>query len=546
MNRSHSFSIFLLKEGLDASNSLVDEHELVSGVSSPALPAGATLYISDLPPRPPWWKSYLLIHQRLEQVLKGAILFLPVEDRCFAITFGHTHHNLKENTYEYDFGLKVTLNSVDPKKLKSTDTLEPGSARRHRTQTPIETDLTYFDFDRDSAIIKKLTGRVKDEYKHLFRHATGAISLRISTTTKVGGLVSLCNQLLSIYKKDDYRTTFPDLRNIEPVRDPDRMGQLENKLLQAFKDKEINLSLAVPDLINYQDNFNIGFSGVGRGELYTDVSMEHYYEYLQSKGVDLSSVTLEHFRVHKLYLCDDNYTTKDSHSIYKSMLFDTLLDDVGHAYHLCEGNWYRVDSDFIASVRSFLDPHFEPTPSSFVAYRQKQYRMESVYNEAISRNNSTHICLDTTNISIRGQSQIEPCDLYFVESDKAIFYHVKISTRSSELSHLFNQGLSAIELIKSNDEAKAKLKKLISDNLNGNDYSTYTRPIDRDDHKIVYVIATRKNHDQKSANLPLFSRLTLRRTIKSLKLMNVDVSVCFVQDISERTSGYKKPRKTKS
>jgi uncharacterized protein (TIGR04141 family) len=63
----------------------------------------------------------------------------------------------------------VTLNSLDPHKLKSTDTLDPGANKRRRTQLPTESELTLFDFGRDSAILRSLTGKVRDEHKELLR-----------------------------------------------------------------------------------------------------------------------------------------------------------------------------------------------------------------------------------------------------------------------------------------------------------------------------------------------------------------------------------------
>ncbi len=48
-----------------------------------------------------------------------------------------------------------TLNSLDPNKLKSLDSLIPENARRQRTQLPVGSDLTYFDFDRDGSNFKR-------------------------------------------------------------------------------------------------------------------------------------------------------------------------------------------------------------------------------------------------------------------------------------------------------------------------------------------------------------------------------------------------------
>jgi len=141
--RSRSFSIYLLKKGFDATNSLREGHALEEGVHAAALPEGATLFVLDSEPRPPWWRGYFGIRKTLFQQVKGALVFLPAKGRWFALSFGHVSHNLSDVSYEYDFGIRVTLNSLDPTKLKSTDALEPGAARRRRTQVPTESDLTF-------------------------------------------------------------------------------------------------------------------------------------------------------------------------------------------------------------------------------------------------------------------------------------------------------------------------------------------------------------------------------------------------------------------
>ena len=113
---------------------------------------------------PPWWRAYFQVQEELFQEHKGALVFLPVADRCFALSFGQVFHHLNDASYEYDFGLRVTLNSLDPKELKSADMVEPGVARRKRTQVPVSTELTYLDFDGNSEIIKSLTGKVKEAH----------------------------------------------------------------------------------------------------------------------------------------------------------------------------------------------------------------------------------------------------------------------------------------------------------------------------------------------------------------------------------------------
>ena len=152
--------------------------------------------------------------------MKGAIVFLPVKDRVFALTFGHTYHSLKEESYEYDFGLRTTLNVLDSEKIKSTDILQPENAKRERIQSPVGSNLTFFDFNKDESIIKRLTGAVKEEYKGILSNVTGANNLRVTSKVTSSEIVGLCEKVLDIYRKDDYKKTFPDVCNVSPIKDP--------------------------------------------------------------------------------------------------------------------------------------------------------------------------------------------------------------------------------------------------------------------------------------------------------------------------------------
>ncbi|MFZ3156650.1 MAG: DUF6119 family protein, partial [Smithella sp.] len=93
------------------------------------------------------------------------------------------------------------------------------------------------------------------------------------------------------------------------------------------------------------------------------------------------------------------------------------------------------------------------------------------------------------NISPVGQRQVEPCDLYKVEDGIAIYSHVKLSTRSASLSHLFNQGVNSIELIKVEDSTKEKMINLVKENLNGNSAKDYIKSIEDDISKVIYILS---------------------------------------------------------
>lgn len=542
MAKSRAFSIFLLKEGYDAANALRKDHPLEDDVKSKNLPKGAALYVLDSEPRAPWWRQFFGIDKNLTQVTKGALVFLPVGDRCFALSFGHVSHNLIDYCYEYDFGLRVTLNSLDPQKLKSTDTLDPGAAKRQRTQLPIESELTVFDFDRDSTILRSLTGKVRDEHKDLFRHATGGSNLRISSDVAADGLAELCQELLGLYQSDQYKTSFPEIQNIMPVRDPSQVEALNERLMVAFKARDPELNITVPEIINYSDNLYASFSGAGRSLVYDDVFIGRYYEYLDAHKIDPAAMSADHLRQHALVLTDEDGNARDRYSIFKSLVFDTSLDGVaGETFHLCEGNWYRIDDNYIERLSTYLDPLC--LPSDLPPY---DHESEGKYNEAVAVGDASIACLDTRSISPVGQTAIEPCDLLVVRNGLAVFYHVKVSTLSAQLSHLFNQGVNSVELMRLEPQAVDRLEVLVREVLAGGDPDELVGLVRDRKYRIVFGIVTRKDAAGRSRNLPLFSRISLMRAMKSLQLMDVRGSVMFIADQAVAAAGRKKKRKNKA
>lgn len=384
-----------------------------------------------------------------------------------------------------------------------------------------------------------MTGKVRDEHKELFRHATGGSNLRISTDIGANSLAALCETLLGLYRSDDYKNAFPEIQNIVPVRDPAQIEALNGQLLEAFWARNPDLNITVPEIINYSDNLYATFSGAGRSLVYDDVYMGRYYEYLDEHGSDLNAMGVEDLRRHALILTDEDGNGRDRYSIFKSLVFDTTLEGAqGETFHLCEGNWYRIDDAYITRLSAYLDPLCEG--SDLPPYVQLS---EGAYNEAVAAADAATACLDKKNISPDGQTSVEPCDLLAAREGVANFYHVKVSTLSAQLSHLFNQGVNAVELMRLEPAAVDKLEALIRDAL-ASGYADGMVALVRDrKYRVVFGIVTRKDPAGRSLNLPLFSRISLMRGMKALQLMDVPGRVMFIADEVVAAEGRKKRRK---
>lgn len=541
MSKSRPFSIYLLKQGYDGTNSLKEDHKLDSAISASKLPEGAQLFVLDAPEADVWWTGYFGVKAKIRQASKGAIVFLPIDQRWFALTFGHVYQKLRDDCYEHDFGLRVTLNCVDPKKLRSTDTLQPGDARRQRTQAPIESDLTFFDFDRNSSVLKSLTGKVKEQYRSLFKDATGASSLTIKSSTTPDGLTKLCEDLLGLYTGEDYRQTFPDIQNILPVTDPDTVSKLNDSLIQALQSRKQGPYLTIPDIIDFRRNsYYASFSGQGKSPLYPDVQLPTYYEYLDQNDFVVEGITPDDIRRHHLNLVDEDENIRERYSIWRCLLYDTSLEAQGHTYHLTETKWYRVENTYLQKMQKTLDPLC--TDLGFPEFKHKK---EGEYNKVVAQENTAFICLDETDISPTMQTQIEPCDIYAAAGDQAVLYHVKRSTHSSQLSHLFNQGMNAIEILKVEPESVQKLISLLENIADEAISETLCAPVTKQNLKVVFGIITHKDPSLKSLNFPLFSRISLMRAVRWFKVAGTVCEYGFIKDSSDEKPK-QKTRKTRA
>ena len=86
----------------------------------------------------------------------------------------------------------------------------------------------------------------------------------------------------------------------------------------------------------------------------------------------------------------------------------------------------------------------------------------------------------------------------------AVFYHIKVSTLSAQLSHLFNQGVNAIELIRSDPQAADRLDALIRESLSEQDAAAILELVRGRRYRVVFGIVTRKDPLCAPATFPCF------------------------------------------
>jgi uncharacterized protein (TIGR04141 family) len=222
-SKAVTLSLRLLREGRTVETSLTSEHDLDE------VPCEAgRLFIGAVRPHPPDWRRFVeeLVPQESTPALDplmdqhaSAVLFLEIphptrrrHSRVMAVTFGQGHHALDSSSYERNFGLRVTLNSVARNRLRTVDTatLDVTTFLR-RVQSSRDADLQGFDIDVDRDLIRFAAGHATDV--NFARSLAGRDSLSLTAKLMPHQLIDKCKTVLVRYFAEDYKTDFGFLDN---------------------------------------------------------------------------------------------------------------------------------------------------------------------------------------------------------------------------------------------------------------------------------------------------------------------------------------------
>jgi uncharacterized protein (TIGR04141 family) len=479
-----------------------------------------------VPPRkdvpPGWLKKVKPFVPGLPNIVNStastAAILVPVGTRTFALTLGYGRTLLEHDSFEDDFGLKVTLNAVPPGNIRVIDRSSfDAFAHQTRTQGLRSGGLEQFGLDMEQDILRAVVGKPKDDA--LGERMAGKDALVFTARTDLSELPDLLSLYLTEFRSRQYQRTYPDLDKLAVVRDGMLLKRLEQKLLKKVREGDGDrLWLAVPDFVDWA---SVGFRySTASYEPYPDL---HLTDFLDRVRVDLDKLEIQGRRVY----CVDTATgqEKDSWPLMKCIYCELVIS--GDTFVLSNGDWYQIQAAFVGLVDRAINPLLEPSSLPDYLKRDKD---EAGYNKRVAKEKG-YFKFDRRNVSHGGRrgDQIEPCDLLTKQRQ---LIHVKRYAGSSVLSHLFAQGLTSSDLLADDAVYRGKMRNKITD--------AAFKPlipdnIDPQKYEIVYAIVGRPIGTKKLAEmLPFFSRVNLRRTAKQLKRMGYKVSVEWVTNTAPK------------
>lgn len=453
----------------------------------------------------------------------SAVLVIKYDNRLFAFTFGHAGRGmLMPGSFESDFGLKVVLNRVDEKQLKSIDTKTfEDIVVNTRKQVSRSSILGTFTVDISRDILRGVVGEPRD--KTYFKRIAGAEAATFSTDFEFSDLGDICNELIDAYRSDAYRQTFEWVDRVKLVRDDLTIGALDASLLSALQSGNTgSMHLAPAKIVDWQRIECFSFTGSGKRHrcTYPELLLDGYRQTIGDKFLDLDIETIKRHSVLVKYA--DLPEAVSAFLVYECIVWDTTL--AGSQYALMDGQWFLVDVGFSARVRQQADSLQQP---GAYLYSASLGRSEEEYNLSVSRRDPCCALLDQKLIRTADMaSPVECCDLFTLQG---AFIHIKKRTSSATLSHLFSQGSVSAELFMQDTEFRAKLRELLtSENLAQHAAlvpADHPRP---EQFRVIYAIIARHNRDGSPPPLPFFSAVNLVQHYQRLRRLGLRVELRYI------------------
>ncbi|MEV8252323.1 DUF6119 family protein [Microbacterium sp. NPDC076768] len=517
--RTQRLTIFLLRDIDQVDDAIADDVSAGLEINELTKSSGLTgrFYSKKNVASTPSWAKYVKsaveggIHG-VQSASASGLLVLAVDDLTFALTFGYGRSFLDQAKIERRFGLKVALNLIDEKQIRSLDTkVFDEMVVSRNTQTSRTAELPAFGVDILRDIVRAVTGIAPESTG--YKGVSGADALVLGVKAPVTDLPSLLRDLYGHYTATKYQAAFGWVDHLAEVKDPALANRLDTQLIEQLRAADTSSThMAMPENLDWEDIEYFSIVPTRRQTQFVELDLDAYLNHPTTRSGELTVDQLKRRKVAVKFISSADAV--DRWSVYQCVVTEQRLD--GNLYALVEGRWFEIANSLVTQVDTAVSaiPHMTVTlPAGYPG------ESEGDYNARAAAGSSDLALLDKQLVAPNGaKTRLEFCDL--IATDGSLI-HVKRKSRSSTLSHLFAQGHVSAEAMV-DGLLRDQVRTAITKAAGFEDASPWlefvppsgTAPA-RDTVTVTYAVIA--NSKAKGTEwLPFFSRLTLMQTVRDL------------------------------
>ncbi len=467
----------------------------------------------------PKWLAFVESHLEISDpnsiynTNNSLLVLVRVKGRIFAISHGYGHFALDRRRIQRGFGLRTTLNAIDPEKIKSFDVRNIDVVtRQKRTLADSGMALGEFELDFDRDLVRVVAGEPLDSAAGTRMQGSDALSW--SGDLEFASLGAKCRYLLEVYQRDTYRERFPFIDHVRTEPDPDVVQALDAALTQSLNERQRRkMSVAYPDMAYWElvGGFRV-YQGRVSAQL-DEMRLDGIYEFLDAHP----KVHVDPHRVKVAAMDDDGRQVSLPETLYDYLVFET--EHQGRTFVLTLSRWFEVSRDYVEEVDRAVGDIPRPPDLGLLPMRPGEH--EAAYNRRCADASPDLIMMDRQLIRLPGRTSVEVCDLM---ARTGHLIHVKRKASSATLSHLFAQGVVSASLLVDDADYRSELLRRVPSDWD----VPFTRTsVDRGRIACVYAIPTYQVGDPPDV-LPFFSKVKLRTDTQTLRRLGLSVQVQLV------------------
>jgi uncharacterized protein (TIGR04141 family) len=467
----------------------------------------------------------------------AALLLIAVDEAVYAIGYDQGYRLLPGRVKDQRFGLTFAIRQVDPLQVRDLVSQTLGEARTDIAIVPGGTPVLSLGLREHAQIVRRLGGYLDRLELTRARSGNGAVcsadggcGLSLPLGIEPDDLLADIREIARVCRDTAPQPALEFVEHIVPVKDETALTRLESALddiLGAPPDGRLAVTVPTEQWEDYSQartfHLRIASDEAGRFEEF-DLDYVLQRARLQRRGQRLEALRRGTVTLYGR----ERATPQDQLSTTPALRWLEACISLG-AWRFCllEGDWYEIGTEYLATVRGTVERLFTPSPSVDLPAWAAGVSERS-YNEHVPDQRPGYVCMDRKNVAnpLRPTDGFEVCDLLTPDNTLVMVKHAHGG--SGPLSHLFSQGLVAVQLLKTSAEVRRRFASRVLQQSNGR----HTLPDDFVPKRVVFAILLKQGTALTPETLFPFSLITLAQTAKMLETLNVTVEVVGIHEAS--------------
>lgn len=468
-------------------------------------------------------------------IQSAGLLMLAVDGVVYALGYGSGHRLIPDELKDPGFGLRFAVRRLDPEQVQDLVRRFPGArGRTDATVIPGGLPIWALGVQEHAEIIRRLGGKLRD-LKITFSGADdrpvkveGAVGLSMRFGVRPEDLVADIREVARVCTTEPPHPALEFVEYIQPVKELDTRSILDAELTQMLATDEAAdaVSPAVPASLipDFADarRFSVKIGNAPASWVHAltpDVFLRRTH--LQPRGTAVDALRAGQVRM---------YSDEDGSDFLGGACairwLEARIRMGSERFFLLDGEWYQIDAHYLEIHRTRVAELLSRPPSLDLPAWDLKWA-ERDYNDWVPLCRPGYVCLDRRGIRTRlhRQNGAEICDL--LAPDGALVL-VKRAHGSAPLSHLFSQGLVAVQALHYSPEARAGFAAAVREYGKGRVIGDDFEP-----KKIVFAILLKDGEQLTPGTLFPFSQVTLASAARTLQAQGVDVEVTGISAAAE-------------